>query len=158
LIMLLERLRRRRKTVARVALPILAAVWLSASASPCLGMVAGSGAAAADTHQAHAHSPAHDSTAPSRHQPGCPHCPPAPGSQGGAALAHAGCATLENVSDSGGQSSAEKRLEQVMPVAISERATTVDLLARRPAYRVPIPVAPTYAWVPINVLHCVFLI
>jgi hypothetical protein len=174
---LLQRLRKRKRTVAGVILPLVATVWFSASASACLGMavegldLAPDGAAAhahdhSDHQQSHAGDPPgthsvsethdHGQSSPS-HGP-CPHCV---GSSNGSSSvpteAHGNCSVLEGVSASTVQPSVQKWelthfLSAVQPVPFAAHA---------PPRRVPTSLhsAPTLdSPIPINLRHCVFLI
>ena len=166
---ILASMRRRRRAVARVVLPLVVTVWFSASASPCLGMTLGSGHAAhtdaaalthdhvrAD-HQAD-HQPDQRHEVPAHHHGSCPHCPSGPSSQGDqAAASHIPCSALDDVSNNGGQSSVLKwQLKHFLPPAdfVSSSASVY----RPPAHGVPRAARPAYSSVSLNLRHCVFLI
>jgi hypothetical protein len=154
----LEQLRRRRATIAKAALPLLMAVWCGAFASPCLGMVIASGAAAqhaASHHVTSAESPsAHGCAGSMPHDGHCPHCPPGPGSSG-AALSSAGCDALSNVADDGGQQPSVQPLKHLAAITVPGPAVMASL--RRAAWSPPFE-SSAASTVPLNVRHCVFLI
>ena len=96
----LEKLRKRRKPIARVLVPVVSWVWLSAAASPCLGMVTGAGAEPHDTHHTEDVPAAHDAHQPPiGHAGHCPHCPPAPaGENEEPAASHISCEATDGPS------------------------------------------------------------
>jgi hypothetical protein len=85
----LQWIRRRRRTLARVVLPLVALAWLQVAAIPCVaahqsaGLVAAVPHESGDAHAGHAHAAhdpdvhdgAHDGPATSSHGP-CIYCPP----------------------------------------------------------------------------------
>jgi hypothetical protein len=95
-------LRGRNRRIGGALLPMLAAVWLSASASPCFGMAA-AGKSASDeravvanphaAHVDHSHAPPQPAPGGGHDHGNCPHCPPSPMSAATSAE-HFGCATL----------------------------------------------------------------
>lgn len=165
---LLDRLRHRRRAVARVLLPLLGAVWLGAPASPCLGMTAaphdrvGGGAAL------HEYSHVHDQTAADGLVEGdqrqgerplphgaCPHCLVADGSA--PMGTHFVCSVLDDVSDGAAQPAAQKwdlkyflpTFHRILPVAHAPPRRPPDARPTGPPLASPIP---------LNLRHCVFLI
>lgn len=172
-----QELRRRKRPVAAVIVPVVMAVWLSASASACPGMAADSvGHARVDAdHPAGDHSALHDHMGhapqshsaddtqpardgPSHHHAGCPHCPPSfGGSSPGPMATHVVCALVDDAADSAAQPSIQKSaLEHVMPAVPLAYVTPLDV--RHPGFRSLPSAAPVYRSVALNLRHCVFLI
>lgn len=164
----LEHIRRRSKAVARAILPPLAFVWLSAAASPCVGMVTDSvsrGDVAPAVHNHDETSPLHDHGASSsghqtshEHQ-GCPHCPVGLASdQIAPSGSHIPCNVLDKVSDNSRTAGAPVKvdLKHVLPVAadLLSSATLVSF----GSYLSPASqqIAPQ-SLLPLNVRYCVFL-
>lgn len=155
-----DALRRRKRAIGRVLLPLLAAVWFTSGASLCFGMSAESvreAPAAHDhdhaNHAAH-HAPAHESAS---HEHGsCPHCPNAV-ADAGIPASHVSCAALDDLADAG---AAAKAVKSELPHALT--AARIDVAASAPSHafvRRPTPLAePHSSTVPLNVRHCVFLI
>lgn len=159
---LLERLRRRKGVVARVVLPLLAAVWFSASASVCFGMAAESlqGMRADAGVPSHDHSDTdhqhhqHDRAPPTHGD--CPHCP-AGGSHDEPAASHILCSVLDDAVDARGQVSALKwELEHLLPAAHSVSFSTP--IPQPAVGGISHSVSPPHRSVALNIRHCVFLI
>jgi hypothetical protein len=157
-------------------LPLLATVWFSASASACLGMAVDShDRAPADAASApHDHSDAHGHAAhagqahsedgalhaqgTSHSHGACPHCPVSSGgSSSDSAAKHVVCALLDDVSDSGAQTSAQKT--ELEHFALLAQPIYVSPLELQSSAHLSSPiVAPVYRSVALNLRHCVFLI
>jgi hypothetical protein len=173
---LLENLRKRKRAVAAVVLPLIATVWFSASASACLGMAVDSHDRALadaappphDHSEAHGHAGAHAGQAHSEdgalhargtsHSHGaCPHCPVfSGGSSSDSAATHVVCALLDDVSDSGAQTSAQKT--ELEHFALAQPIYVSPLELQSSAHLFSPIVAPVYRSVALNLRHCVFLI
>ena len=109
---ILERLRRRRRPIARIVVLLVSWVWVSASASPCLGMMTDSPEQAhhGESHHedgapaSHAHDPS-----PVEHAGHCPHCPPAPTTPDDErASSHISCSTADDLANENGRSGGPK--------------------------------------------------
>ena len=169
------RLRRRKRAIANILLPLLATVWVGASASPCLGMatdlVSGLSADAGPMHdhsETHGHAAdgvhnshalAHEHGGSSQSHGTCPHCP---GSLGGSTNsqstgAHIACSVLDDVSDSAGHTSVQKwDLKYSLPVL--QPAFLSIAAPRRGAHDTWQAAPPPSSPIALNLRHCVFLI
>jgi hypothetical protein len=152
-------LRGRNRPIGGALLPVLAAVWLSASTSHCFGM-----AAASDEHSVTAHHPAghaEHSQTPLQQAPGgdhdhgkCPHCPPSPTSLAGRSAEHIGCATLVDGApiSKAPQPEFKGGPQFLAPEFVSEATS------RPPPRPPPRSFDHRQPDIPLNLRHCVFLI
>lgn len=119
----LERLRRRRKPVARTVVLLVSWVWLSASASPCLGMVADGAEQTQHGGTHHDGGASGPDDAATGHGGHCPHCPPAAAGDEPAA-SHISCSTADDRTNDNGRSSAPKwsiKYASLAPVIVASR-------------------------------------
>ena len=174
----LAKLRRRKRALASVVLPLLVSAWFSAaSASACPGMAAQAlqDVSAETAPPAHDHSHAHQNPSdnlPSPHRVdgadhhgqlshshgSCPHClGSGDGSSSVSTRPHLVCSVLEDVSDGTAQSGVQKwESKYFLPAAQPVMFSTSVLARRADDTR---PTAPlVYRSVALNIRHCVFLI
>jgi hypothetical protein len=174
----LAKLRRRKRALASVVLPLFLSAWFSgASASACPGMAAQARQdVSADTAPpGHDHSHAHQSPADnlpsphpaegadhhgqSSHSHGtCPHClGSSDGPSSASTQAHVVCSVLEDVSDSTVQPGAPKWESKYFLPAVQPVVFSASVRPRR-AHDTRRTAPPVYRAISLNIRHCVFLI
>ena len=155
----LEKLRRRRKPLARLLVLLVSWVWLSASASPCLGMVADTGELAHDSahHAQEAPAPNSEHQSARGHDGHCPHCTPAAtGDHDGPVSSHISCSAADDRSNDNGRSAGQNWKGKYAPLV--QLIPSSGPLIRLPSAAVlPADVGSATSPLSLNLRYCVFL-
>ena len=156
----LDRLRRRRKPIARTVVLLVSWVWLSASASPCLGMMGEATVEAehGETHHADgAPVSNHHDRSPPEHGGHCPHCPPVPTAPGEEpASSHITCSAADDLTNDNGRSNGQKwkiKYASLAPIIVASKPVAVlpsGLVSRADIGSLKPPLS-------LNLRYCVFL-